>query len=147
MIQPSTSANSHPDDLVLKPPHIPPSPIPDTIDELDDRLSVNDNKSIANTSTAIATPLTIPQSPSSSVRHQAFITSKDKLCFISYRGANTLRPRWYLVQIRLDSDEQSQANQYFVDFFRKHPTDGPKKDDKARFWPDWYEIIWADAEK
>ena len=65
----------------------------------------------------------------------------------SFSGANTLRPRWYLVQIRLDSDEQSQANQYFVDFFRKHPTDGPKKDDKARFWPDWYEIIWADKEK
>lgn len=112
---------------VASPTRIPPTPRPDTIDEIDAYLPRNDFTSLADTCTAITPPLPTIQSLSNSARHQAFICSKDKLCFISFRGANTICPRWYLVQIRLDGDEQSQVKQYLVDFFRKHPTDAPKR--------------------
>ena len=71
---------------------------------------------------------------------QSILASADKLFFISYCRASTLRPRWYLVQIRLDDDEIPGSNQYFVNFFRKHPDDNKKKDDLARYWHIWYEI-------
>ena len=58
-----------------------------------------------------------------STTHQAILASADKLFFIIFRGENTLRPHWYLVQIRLDDDEIPGYNQYFVDFFRKFPDD------------------------
>ena len=43
--------------------------------------------------------------------------SKDKLFFIAYRTANTLRPRWYLVQIGIeDSDKPKTTGKYHAIF-------------------------------
>ena len=79
--------------------------------------------------------------------HQQILDSQDKLFFISYRGANTIRPRWYLCAINTSDSDMSDAGQYHVDFFRKHPKDEKKKDNMSRFGPDWYQIKWANKEK
>ena len=49
----------------------------------------------------------------------SILASKDNLYFISYRGVNSMCPRWYLVQIILYDD--TTDNQYFVDFFQNIP--------------------------
>ena len=122
-------------------------PRPDTIEEMDTHLNGNVIDESMTTNTPIVEHLSTKHDLNLSSTHQAILACADKLFFISYRGANTLRPRWYLVQIRLDDEEIPGSNQYFVDFFRKHPDDNKKKDDLARYWPDWYEIKWEDKEK
>lgn len=73
--------------------------------------------------------------------------SKDKLCFIAYKGANTIKPKWFLVQVDVpESSSQSDNGIYFVNFFRCHPSDNHKPHDCARYWPDWYEIVWTNKE-
>ena len=136
-------------DIVLppSPTPVPTVPRPDTIDEMD--------ANICEIPLATASPTAVPSDdplPASSpinpiAIHDAIVASKDKLFFIKYRGANTLRPRWYLVQVRLENNSTPANGEYFVDFFRKHPDDTQKKDDMSRFWPDWYEIVWFDKEK
>ena len=61
-----------------------------------------------------------------------------KSCFISYRGAGTVRPRWYLVHVRTANADQVNPVEYTVDFFRVHPSDEKKKDNVSRYWLDWY---------
>ena len=128
-----------------------PSPVivprPNIIEEMDTNLHDN----IINASILISISIVEHLAPKYEINlsdtHQAILASVDKLFFISYREENTLRPRWYLVQIRLDDDETPGANQYFVNLFRKHFDDDKKKDDLARYYHDWYEIEWADKEK
>ena len=67
--------------------------------------------------------------------------------YISITGANTLRPCWYLVQIRLEDSNTAAEGQYFVHLFRRHPNDSHKKDNMARYWPNWYAIKWVDEKK
>ena len=70
------------------------------------------------------------------------------MCFIVYRGANTLRSRWYLVQVSLeDNSSPSELHTYHVEFFRCHPDDMHKPHNIARWCPVWYEIAWVDKVK
>ena len=72
-------------------------------------------------------------------------SSKDKLCVITYRGANIIKPKWYLVQVDLvDSSDSQDIGVYFVKLFHCHPYDCHKPQDCARYRPDWYEIQWTD---
>ena len=76
-------------------------PLPDTVDEMiidipGDNISLDILPTI-NTEKQLV-PDTTPDTSSLFLR---LTNSKDTLCFIAYRGANMLRPRWYLVQIRL----------------------------------------------
>jgi len=66
------------------------------------------------------------------------------LFFIKYTVANTLRPRWYLVQV--DAESTAEVNQDYQNngkvwcvFLAKHPNDMRKSDEFSRWWPDWYE--------
>ena len=75
--------------------------------------------------------------------HQAIEKSEDKLLFIQYTPANTLRPRWYLVQVVLEqSDNAVTDGMYFCTFFQKHTKDTQKPDNAARWWPEWRELEW-----
>ena len=106
------------------------------------------NESEIDTSPTICTepPLTNHQTPPRTINQ--LNNSENNLCFISYRGANTVRPKWYLVEIRQDDDKQiSEKNEVSVAFFRKHANDDKKKDNVARYWPEWYDIVWCDKDK
>ena len=58
-----------------------------------------------------------------------------------------MQPRWYLVHIHLEDTDESNPDDFFVDFFCKHLSDEKKKDDVTRYWPDWFKIVWFDKEK
>ena len=92
-------------------------PRPDTVKEMEVHLQDN----ISDPSVSAGTPVVKPISPNPDVNishlRNNVVGSKDKLCFISFRGAHTLRPRWYLVQIRLDTEDIDK--EWFVDFFRR----------------------------
>ena len=106
------------------------------------------NESEIDASSAICTepPLTSHQTPPHTIYQLS--DSEDNLYFISYRGSNTVQPKWYLVELRQEDDKQnSEKNEVSVALFRKHPNDEKKKDNVARYWPDWYEIVWCDKEK
>jgi len=69
--------------------------------------------------------------------------SNDKLFFVKYIPADTMRQRWYLVQIDMIATEelnpQWQHNgRYFCVFLACHPSNKSKSDEFARWWPDWY---------
>lgn len=75
--------------------------------------------------------------------HATIEKSKDKLFFVKYIPAGTMRPRWYLVQIDIiatkELNPQWQCNRrYFCVFLARHPADKSKSDEFARWWPDWY---------
>ena len=78
--------------------------------------------------------------------HFKFESSCDKLFFVKFTPANTLRPRWYLVQVvPQDSDETPlPPGIFFCTFLQKHPKDSSKCDDVSRWWPEWRELLWDD---
>lgn len=90
--------------------------------------------------------------------HNAVSTPTDKLFFVQYTPAGTMRPRWYLIQIDMISTAElnpqwAKTGRYFCVFLARHPTDKDKSDEFARWWPDWYryetckqsqEIIYGD---
>jgi len=121
---------------------------PDTIEEMD--TSLTDNTSIASQVDAIVTetPLTPAVTNTAESLWSKLKESVNKLCFIAYRGANTLKPKWFLVQVDITDDATAKDDGvYFVNFFRCHPSDEHKPHDCARYWPDWYEIVWTDSRR
>jgi len=73
----------------------------------------------------------------------AIIISTDKLFFMQYTPAETMRPCWYLVQVNLISTAElnpqwKETGRHFCVFLARHPTDKDKSDEFARWWPDWY---------
>ena len=60
--------------------------------------------------------------------------SIDKLFFVCYTPADTMRPRWYLVQVHLnDSPLGETTGVYFCSFFQRHPSDAGKSDSSSRW--------------
>ena len=102
-----------------------PSPVivsrPDTFEAMDTHLHYNTIDAYMTTNTPIVEHIAPKRDLNVSPTHQAILASADKLFFIIYRGGNTLRPHWYLVQIRLDDEEILGSNQYFVDFSPEAP--------------------------
>lgn len=121
-------------------PHVP------TIDELNQDTS--DTQLFEPT---IPSPYPLP-----TIEHQSIITipsipdltnsinlSTDKLIFIQYTPENTLRPKWFLVQVDMDltlANDVSFASTgiYVCSFLARHPSDITKTDERSRWWPDWY---------
>jgi len=124
---------------------IPPKP--DTIEEMDTALTDNDNIFNPSSAAVIEESNSVPNIVSPSDFHLKVTASTDKLCYVAYRGADTLRPKWYIVQIDLDDSNECSEGKYFVNFLQCHPTDAHKSQDLARWWPDWYEIEWTDKTK
>jgi len=79
-----------------------------------------------------------------SILRQNLQSSVDKLFFIQFTPANTLRPKWYLVQIQIDQHSIDDApGMYFCTFFQKHVRDIQLPDNMSRWWADWRELDWT----
>ena len=70
--------------------------------------------------------------------------SHDKLFFIKFTPAGTMRPKWYLIQVDLEATNEvnpkyEENGIYYCGFLAKHCNDNGKSDEFARWWPDWYE--------
>ena len=78
-----------------------------------------------------------------STKAEQIVSSKDKLFFIQYTPEGTMKARWYLVQVDMESTAEVNPNystngEYYCVFLAKHRDDNPKSDEHSRFWPDWY---------
>ena len=115
---------------------------PDTVKEMD--TAPKKNLHIDAGIDAIVTEEQTMDFPSTSFLelHQKIVESKGKLFFITYSLANTLRHRWYSVQVDLKESEKSElTGKYDIKCLRCHPKYEHKPDDKERFWPDWYKMV------
>ena len=71
-------------------------------------------------------------------KHADIIASQSKLFFIKYTPENTLRQRWFLVQVDLkatlewNKDSPTRDSYHYV-FLAKHPIDASKSDEFSRF--------------
>ena len=82
-------------------------------------------------------------SPSPPTFHESIIASHDKLFFIKYTPERTLRPRWYLVAVDLESTLRACPSfaddfTYWCVFQARHPNDSNLSDEFARWWPEWH---------
>ena len=93
-----------------------PVPCPDSVDEM--AANLHDNSSDVSLPAGIPVVDVITPVPISDAKtiHRQILDSQDKLFFISYRGANTIRPRWYLCAINTTDSDMPNAGQYHVDF-------------------------------
>lgn len=70
-------------------------------------------------------------------------TLSNSLFFIHYTPTDTMRRRWYLVQIDTEStigvNPSWESNaQFWCVFLARHPQDNAKSDEFSRWWPEWY---------
>jgi hypothetical protein len=79
------------------------------------------------------------------VLYNRISASRNRMFFISYLPEGTLRPRWYLVAVNLDSSLLEPASSacrtsgtYTVDFYCRHPDDRSLSDACARWWREWH---------
>jgi len=67
--------------------------------------------------------------------------SEDKLSFIQFTQANTMRHRWYLIQVDTSvKDGGTKDHIYFCTFFQRHPIDENKPDNEK-----WRELLWYEG--
>ena len=62
---------------------------------------------------------------------------------MKFTPANTLRPRWYLIAVDMESTSLACPNYlsdftYWCVFQARHPADKSKSDEYARWWPEWH---------
>ena len=70
--------------------------------------------------------------------------SKDKLFFIQYVPAGTLRPRWYVIQVNEEeSADTREGGVYLCEFLQRHTSVDLKSDSRSRWWPEWRELSWS----
>ena len=76
-------------------------------------------------------------------------SSADKLFFVTFTPSDTLRPKWFLIQIvPLEPDDTPlPSGVFFCTFFQKHPKDIDKSDNESRWWPEWRELIWKNEDE
>ena len=82
--------------------------------------------------------------------YELLTQSNQTLLFIQYTPNETLRPRWYLVNVDIVATTESNPNfrtnhKYFCSFLAKHHADHNKSDECSRWWPDWYEYTQCDT--
>lgn len=64
-------------------------------------------------------------------------------CFDCYIPADTLQPRWFLVQVSLDdSSNGKNTGIYFCSFLQNHTSDQIKSATRKRWRPEWRELVW-----
>lgn len=101
----------------------------------------NPYATLAQESSALA-----PASNRLEVLYSLVKASTDKFFFVSYVPAGTLRPRWYLVQVDLESlqwhgdcGDPKLTGKYYVTFFDRHPLNASLSDMDSRWWLEWQE--------
>ena len=87
--------------------------------------------------------------------YEQILTSHHKLFFIKFTPANTLRSRWYLIQVDIASTEEQQlnpthTNKYWCIFHAKHFSNNKKSDHKksdktGRWWPLWHKYTFDET--
>jgi len=87
---------------------ISPEPTPDETTETQEPTVVSENQETHQTE-AIPTATTL-------TLHQNLQSSKDKLLFIQFTPANTLRPKWYLVQVQIDQHTKRRTGNILLYF-------------------------------
>ena len=124
---PQAISSQLPSKLTNKPPQIPT-----------DNSSVKTDRTVAPSATS--------SPPSSNFMNNMLLalrSSRDCLLFIQYTPVGTMRPRWFLVQIEVEDYTTVHVdNLYYCTFLNRHPSDAGKADNKARWWPEWREIVW-----
>ena len=140
-LAPVTQPNSLlPIDKLAFQPHIPSIKELNSKDQPDTLfVSTNSNPYPEPTLDTKSTPTTI----TSSTLHTNIELSTDRLFFIQFTPEDTLRPKWFLVQIDLEmTTEYNQSSNtvgtYVCSFLARHPKDINKTDERSRWWPDWY---------
>ena len=78
-----------------------------------------------------------------------YLAKIDCLFFIQYIPEDTIKPRWFLVQINHHETEilkihSLRTGDYHVTFFSRHPANKHLCDDVARWWPEWHEYYLDD---
>ena len=75
----------------------------------------------------------------------AIESSSDRLFYVSYQPANTLCPRWYLIQVDLPQSLRDPAScacstdgHYYCHFLSKLPDDVSLPDPTSRWWLLWH---------
>ena len=97
----------------------------------------------AETGNAMPATEEIPTITDSTCEHNVIESSEDKLFFIRFTPERTMRPRWYLIQIDMQSTEETNPlahtnGKYWCMFLAKHPEDNKTSDEFSRWWPEWY---------
>ena len=101
-----------------------------------------------DTNTCPPTPLveaindTVSSPPFPLILH-ASLDKTDCLFFIPYLPVDTVKPRWFLVQVShietaILKMNLSTTGDYHVTFLSRHPDDNHLCDDVARWWPEWH---------
>jgi hypothetical protein len=85
-------------------------------------------------------PMSVPPT-SASLLYASILASTDRMFFIRYLPEGTLRPRWYLVAVNLESSLADPAStdcrtsgNFCVDFYCRHPDDRCSSDACAHWW-------------
>ena len=81
--------------------------------------------------------------------HKSLITTYC-LFFIQYIPVDSIKPRWFLVQVNHHESEilkmdSLRTGDYHVTLFSRHPADKNNCDDAARWWPEWHEYYLDDS--
>ena len=109
-----------PQPVVPSPCIIPQSslhvPCPDSVDEMAANLHDNSSDVSLPAGIPVVDVVTHVHISDAKTIHRQILDSQDKLFFISYRGANNIRPRWYLCAINTTDSDMPNAGQYHVDF-------------------------------
>ena len=76
-------------------------------------------------------------------KHDDIVALQSKLFFIKYTPENTLRQRWYLVQVDLvatleENKDDPARDSYRCVFLAKYPNDASKSDKFSIFWSEWH---------
>ena len=63
--------------------------------------------------------------------------------FIQYLSDDTIKPRWFLVQVNhieaaILKMDPSTTGDYYATFLSRHPDDNHLCDDVVCWWPEWY---------
>ena len=151
-LQQSLNIESYNDIWFDSPPPTKPSTTPQSADIFIDKTALNEHTTEniltllppcpPELTTTIESELdTSPPDPTTLA--SAIHSSKDKLFFVQFIPADTIRPKWFLIQVDLDLTEQDSncnpaSGQYQCSFLAKHQQDNKKSDERSRWWPDWY---------
>ena len=82
-------------------------------------------------------PIEIISHESNGCKHANILASQSKLFFIKYTLENTLRQRWYLLQVYLETTlkvnkDDSARDSYHCVFLHKYPNDTSKSNEFSR---------------
>ena len=105
----------------------------------------NDTNTCHPTPLAEAIKDTFSSPPSPLILH-ASLDKTDCLFFIHYLPVDTVKPRWFLIQVNhietaILKMNSSTTGDYHVTFLSRHPDDNHLCDDVARLWPECHEYL------